>query len=66
MIYGLMGAKVGKWIYWPGTPVYCNEPELLAIGDDVIFGAGVEFFTVDQIGSGEITIGDGGEYIQHN
>jgi len=55
-----MGAKIGRRIYWPGTGIYCPDPELLQIGNDVVFGAFSELFTVDHIGSGFITIGDGG------
>ena len=55
-----MGAKIGRRIYWPGTGIYCPDPEMLSVGDDVVFGAYSECFTVDQIGSGRIAIGDGG------
>jgi len=30
-----MGARIGKRIYWPGSGLYCLDPELLDIGDDV-------------------------------
>jgi hypothetical protein len=55
-----MGAKIGRRIYWPGTGIDCPDPELLNIGNDVVFGAYTELFTVDQVGSGTITIGEGG------
>jgi hypothetical protein len=58
-----MGAKVGQRVYWPGSGIYCLDPELLEIGDDVVFGANAELFTVDQISSEKITIGDGGRCI---
>ena len=61
-----MGAKVGRKVYWPGTGIYCLDPELLEIGDDVVFGAYSELFTVDHIGSEKIRIGDGGRCNQHN
>ena len=57
-----MGAKIGRRIYWPASGIYCSDPELLNVGDDVVFGTSPEFFTADQIGSAEITIGNGGEY----
>jgi hypothetical protein len=30
-----MGAKIGRRVYWPGSGIYCQDPELLEIGDDV-------------------------------
>ncbi|PFH50931.1 hypothetical protein AMATHDRAFT_143766 [Amanita thiersii Skay4041] len=59
VIYRAMGAKVGRRIYWPGSGIYCLDPELLEIGNDVVFGSRSEFFTTDGMGSGNITIGDG-------
>lgn len=57
-----MGAKVGDRIYWPGSGFYCLDPELLEIGDDVVFGSRSELFTTDRIGTGKIIIEAGGEY----
>ncbi|THU98088.1 acetyl-CoA synthetase-like protein [Dendrothele bispora CBS 962.96] len=57
--YRLMGARIGKRIYWPGSGLYCLDPELLDIGDDVVFGSRSEFFTTDGYGTGRITIGKG-------
>ncbi|KDQ58575.1 hypothetical protein JAAARDRAFT_155112 [Jaapia argillacea MUCL 33604] len=54
-----MGAKVGKRVYWPGSGVYCPDPELLEIGDDVVFGSRSEIFTTDATGSARVTIADG-------
>lgn len=31
----MMGAKIGRRVYWPGSGIYCLDPELLEIGDDV-------------------------------
>ncbi|TRM58785.1 hypothetical protein BD626DRAFT_437806 [Schizophyllum amplum] len=56
VIMRCLGAKVGKRVYWPGSGVYCPDPELLDIGNDVVFGSRSEFFTTDQYGSGKITI----------
>lgn len=56
----MMGAKVGRRVYWPGTGFYCLDPELLDIGDDVVFGSRSELFTTDKNGSAKITIGNGG------
>ncbi|KAI0674678.1 acetyl-CoA synthetase-like protein [Trametes maxima] len=59
MIFRGMGAKVGKRVYWPGSGVYCPDPELLEIGDNVVFGSRSEIFTTDSVGSAKITIGSG-------
>jgi acyl-CoA synthetase (AMP-forming)/AMP-acid ligase II/carbonic anhydrase/acetyltransferase-like protein (isoleucine patch superfamily) len=38
--YRLMGAKVGKRVFWPGNqPVTTGQFDLLEIGDDVVFGS---------------------------
>jgi acetyltransferase-like isoleucine patch superfamily enzyme len=58
-IFRAMGAKIGKRVYWPGSGVYCPDPELLEIGDDVVFGSRSELFTTDAIGSGKIIVGAG-------
>lgn len=39
IIYRLLGAKVGKRIYWPGSGLEIVEFDLLEIGDDVVFGS---------------------------
>jgi hypothetical protein len=49
-LYRLLGAKVGKRVFWPGhQPVFSGEFELLEIGDDVVFGSRSSIFctTVD-------------------
>jgi acyl-CoA synthetase (AMP-forming)/AMP-acid ligase II/acetyltransferase-like isoleucine patch superfamily enzyme/acyl carrier protein len=39
-LYRLLGAKVGKRVFWPGhQPVFSGEFDLLEIGDDVVFGS---------------------------
>jgi hypothetical protein len=55
-----MGAKVGRRVYWPGSGIYCLDPELLEIGDDVVFGSRSELFTTDRVGSNKIVVEDGG------
>jgi acyl-coenzyme A synthetase/AMP-(fatty) acid ligase/acetyltransferase-like isoleucine patch superfamily enzyme len=37
--YRAMGAKVGKRIFWPGTPFNCVDYDLIKVGDDVVFGS---------------------------
>ncbi|KAI0334381.1 acetyl-CoA synthetase-like protein [Cubamyces sp. BRFM 1775] len=59
IIWRCMGAKIGKRVYWPGSGVYCPDPELLEIGDDVVFGSRSEIFTTDGLGSGKVVIGQG-------
>ena len=40
VLYRLLGAKVGKRVFWPGRqPVFTGEFDLLEIGDDVVFGS---------------------------
>jgi acetyltransferase-like isoleucine patch superfamily enzyme len=54
-----MGAKIGKRVYWPGSGIYCPDPELLELGDDVVFGSRSEIFTTDNFGSKKIIVGKG-------
>ena len=56
-----MGAKIGQRIYWPNSGIYCPDPELLEIGDDVVFGSRSLLITTDTQGSGKIVIENGGE-----
>ncbi len=56
-----MGAKVGRGVYWPHSGIICSDPELLDIGDNVIFGFQPRLITTDRLGSGKIVIEDGGK-----
>ncbi len=39
-LYRLLGAKIGKRVFWPGHQmVFSGEFDLLEIGDDVVFGS---------------------------
>ena len=39
-LYRILGAKVGKRVFWPGNqPLFSGEFDLLEIGDDVVFGS---------------------------
>jgi acetyltransferase-like isoleucine patch superfamily enzyme len=58
-VYRAMGAKVGRRVYWPGSGIYCPDPELLEIGDDVVFGSRSEVFTSDSIGWSRVRVGRG-------
>ncbi|KAK7050753.1 peroxisomal-coenzyme a synthetase [Favolaschia claudopus] len=59
VIFRAMGAKIGRRVYWPGSGIFCLDPELLEIGDDVVFGSRSEVFTTDRIGSAKIVVGNG-------
>ncbi|KAF7975487.1 hypothetical protein HWV62_9401 [Athelia sp. TMB] len=59
VVFRAMGAKVGKRVYWPGSGLYCLDPELLEVGDDVVFGSRSEVFTTDRIGTSKIVIENG-------
>lgn len=61
VVYRAMGAKIGKRIYWPGSGVVCQDPELLEIGDDVVFGSRSEILTNDRLGTKKVVIGSGGK-----
>jgi len=44
-LYRLLGAKVGKRVFWPGhQPIFGGEFDLLDIGDDVVFGSRSSIF----------------------
>ena len=64
VVFRAMGAKVGKRVYWPGSGIYCLDPELLEIGDDVVFGSRSEIFTTDRIGTSKVVIENGGQCIR--
>ncbi len=40
ILYRILGAKIGRRVFWPGhQPVFSGEFDLLEIGDDVVFGS---------------------------
>jgi len=40
ILYRMLGAKIGKRVFWPGNQPVCNGLyDLLEIGDDVVFGS---------------------------
>lgn len=40
VLFRLLGAKVGKRVFWPGhQPIFSGEFDLIEIGDDVVFGS---------------------------
>ncbi|KAI8842208.1 hypothetical protein BJ741DRAFT_698104 [Chytriomyces cf. hyalinus JEL632] len=58
-IYRALGAKVGKRVYWPGTPLDLYEYDLLEVGDDVVFGSRSSLMFSDSVESRKITIEEG-------
>lgn len=55
----LMGAKVGKRVYWPGTGPSIQDFSLLDIGSDVVFGSRSHLVTSDGTGSDFVRIRSG-------
>ncbi|CAF3236203.1 unnamed protein product [Rotaria sp. Silwood2] len=39
VVFRLLGARIGKRIYWPGSGLQFYEYDLLTVGDDVVFGS---------------------------
>lgn len=54
----MLGGKIGKRVYWPGTGPGIGDYHLLDIGNDVVFGSRSHLVTSDGIGSEKITIRD--------
>jgi acyl-CoA synthetase (AMP-forming)/AMP-acid ligase II/acetyltransferase-like isoleucine patch superfamily enzyme/acyl carrier protein len=56
VIYRLLGAKVGKRIYWPGSGNVLTEYDLFECGDDVTFGSRSTYLMTSANGSRPIRI----------
>ncbi|KAJ3246725.1 hypothetical protein HDU78_006260 [Chytriomyces hyalinus] len=56
IIYRALGAKVGKRVYWPGTPMNFYEFDLIDVGDDVVFGSRSKFVFSDTIETRRIQV----------
>ncbi|KAJ3498076.1 hypothetical protein NLG97_g1410 [Lecanicillium saksenae] len=54
----LLGAKVGKSVYWPGTGPARTDYHLIDVGNEVVFGSRSRLITSDGYGSAKIKIGD--------
>ncbi|PTB71025.1 hypothetical protein BBK36DRAFT_1176362 [Trichoderma citrinoviride] len=54
----LLGGRIGKRVYWPGTGPSIGDYHLLDIGNDVVFGSRAHLVTSDGTGSEKITIQD--------
>ena len=59
VIYRLLGAKVGKRIYWPGSGNVLTEYDLFVCGDDVTFGSRSTYLMTSAHGSRPIRIEPG-------
>ncbi|NML95757.1 AMP-binding protein [Novosphingobium olei] len=58
-IYRLLGARVGKRIYWPGSGNVMTEYDLFECGDDVTFGSRSTYLMTSTQGSRSIRIEPG-------
>ncbi|PHH84949.1 hypothetical protein CDD83_1137 [Cordyceps sp. RAO-2017] len=56
--YRMLGSRVGKRVYWPGTGPDIGDYHLLNVGNDVVFGSRAHLVTTDASGSERITIQD--------
>ncbi|KAH7312148.1 hypothetical protein B0I35DRAFT_48884 [Stachybotrys elegans] len=54
----MLGAKIGKRVYWPGTGPSIGDYHLLDIGNDVVFGSRAHLVTTDGLGSDKIIVRD--------
>lgn len=54
----LLGGRVGRRVYWPGTGPSIGDYHLLSIGNDVVFGSRAHLVTSDGLGSEPIVVGD--------
>ncbi|KAF5000369.1 hypothetical protein FGRMN_1837 [Fusarium graminum] len=58
VILRMLGAKVGRRVYWPGTGPSIGDYHLIDIGNDVVFGSRSHLVTSDGIGSEKVTVKD--------
>jgi len=58
-LYRLLGVKVGKRVYWPGSGFFFAEPDLVEVGDFVVFGSRSEILTSDARGRGTVRLETG-------
>jgi hypothetical protein len=59
VVYRLLGAKIGRHVYWPGSGLNIVEHDLLDIGDDVTFGSRSMLITSSAHHSGPIAFRSG-------
>lgn len=58
-IYRLLGAKVGKRVFWPGSNINLVEFDLLTVGNDVLFGSRSQILCGDANEYAAVNIEDG-------
>ncbi|KAK7740911.1 putative secondary metabolism biosynthetic enzyme [Cytospora paraplurivora] len=54
----MLGGRVGKRVYWPGTGPSIGDYHLLDIGNDVVFGSRAHMVTSDGLGTERIKVED--------
>ncbi|RYG69938.1 hypothetical protein EON64_01440 [archaeon] len=59
IIYRMMGAKIGKRVYWPGSGLELVEFDLLEVGNDVVFGSRSVIITSSTTCSKKVVFEDG-------
>lgn len=59
VIYRILGAKIGRRVYWPGSGLDIVEVDLLSVGDDVVFGSRSTLMPADAYEAKPIRIEDG-------
>ncbi len=59
IIFRLLGAKVGKRVYWPGSGLEIVEYDLLEVGNDVVFGSRSVVLTSSSERSAPVVFNDG-------
>ncbi|KAI9149614.1 putative NRPS-like protein biosynthetic cluster [Paramyrothecium foliicola] len=55
----LLGARIGKRVYWPGTGPSISDYHRLDVGDDVVFGSRAHIVASDRVGSYVVTVNNG-------
>ncbi|ROW01992.1 hypothetical protein VMCG_05524 [Cytospora schulzeri] len=58
MAVRLLGGRVGRRVYWPGTGPSIGDYHLLDIGNDVVFGSRAHLVTSDGLGSELVKVKD--------
>lgn len=59
VIFRLLGAKVGRNVYWPGSGLELVEFDLLEVGNDVVFGSRSVVITSSTTCSKKVVFEDG-------
>lgn len=59
VVYRLLGAKIGKRVYWPGSGLEIVEYDLLEVGDDVVFGSRSVVMTSSAVRSAKVVFESG-------